>query len=1069
MRAARGSEEEVFTSALTAQLRHTMIRRYWSLVTAYFVTIATTLGTGILALPCKLAGAGLGPAILCLSVVAFMQVAVVYASGELINRTRLALHLQHQAGSAEDLALHGESSGTGISLPVMARLFLPKSSRGVFTFFASLHLVTILVSYALAGAFSLSQLVGIADYHEALIAPFIIVLATFTVAAGSRVLHFTSLATIFKLILILAMVGVVGVAAQVDPLSPSASYAAVLHPFLVSTVALGGVVNLLPVMSADVPASAAAWRAFLGAVVAAILTCFAINVLWASFILLLIPQTRAQAAALGISVSLEAAAEAGEPATIPLAALIVSRFPEFAWIGTAVSVFTSLSVSVSFIIMSTGLKSIIDGLLTRIGSSDASSNNRSGRIGGLFGLSISSAVEKKESDAAPLLVNISSPHGSNSRGGSGSRVPSPSNSPSRLASDEGADTSAPKGSRSTVAMRKTSGSGRGSTPTGDPDAPFAALSAVAASELAAAAPTPASASGSVGIGSGAGTGAHSHADLSLSLEAQMTVAHHNRTADATAASVIASLAMMEARLRQFLDDDDDDNEEEEAEKDGDRSAEGAGLQRSTSFLSDQHLEDDSSSHAAQTIARGTSSDDVVLADTSFAVDSANERAATVAVAEASALSSRQTGPGIAFCKTALAFLDSALDRLRHFARWLFGGLLRAVVWPVVVVYNTARRAMPSSPTAAAAASQSTTGTAAASASSCAPWSWVSATVQRKRMLAYVAAFSGVYLVAQADPKAFLAALELFTSLALNSSCGYFIAKMFVRARQLTSAAERASQWRKDKGLTGQGGAGEEEEASLLAASPGTATATTATPVKARAEEGPASTDVVVSTPASGSTSSAGSTSVLPFSLSPRTAAFVAPFLFLTFGAAIVLDLFEILARIMGWHAALWVGLAVLDSTLMQSHRKSLLKTIPFTFPSQRSEADWFCGCLKNGGFNLCLALASMASSGVASDPQTLVPALFALACNHAAVGVVLWARKRSAGNAPAPSMRRAAIAPLVLVALGAIFAVAAVSVAASEYALSDRSPFVGLTISTVVYFISQGFGACAARLVIAHL
>lgn len=341
-------------------------------VNTFFVTIATTLGTGILGLPVKLAETGLWPTILVLTVVLVMQLGVVMMMVELIQRASIAPSQRNGTVSALDVAAAGDDHGTstprthGKSAPVtlyaLGSLFLSPKHRTVFNLAAIVHLMSILVSYALAASFAFSKLFSMQSYNLVFIAPVVLLLTAIVLTCGKHIQPIVSALTAVKLLLILVMISVVAVVAANGTVHPTDGWSSILHPFLISTVALGGVVNLMPLMSTRVPQTRAGQSGFAISVCMGLVVCWLLNSCWAYFVLRIVPQTKADAESLGIPVSLEAAAQAGQISTVPIGVIIEENFPAYVWVSVAVSVFISLSISVSYLIMGSGLKHILDGL-----------------------------------------------------------------------------------------------------------------------------------------------------------------------------------------------------------------------------------------------------------------------------------------------------------------------------------------------------------------------------------------------------------------------------------------------------------------------------------------------------------------------------------------------------------------------------------------------------------------------------------------------------------------------------------------------------------------------------------
>jgi len=55
------------------------------------------------------------------------------------------------------------------------------------------------------------------------------------------------------------------------------------------------------------------------------------------------------------------AEEEGVPSTVPLINIIEQRYQQFTWIATTVDVFIITSITVSFVVVGTGMKHVLDG------------------------------------------------------------------------------------------------------------------------------------------------------------------------------------------------------------------------------------------------------------------------------------------------------------------------------------------------------------------------------------------------------------------------------------------------------------------------------------------------------------------------------------------------------------------------------------------------------------------------------------------------------------------------------------------------------------------------------------
>ncbi len=114
----------------------------------------------------------------------------------------------------------------------------------------------------------------------------------------------------------------------------------------------------MPVMYVGLPSTRRAHTLFGLAVSLGVVFCYVLNLLWAYFILEIVPQTAADGP------SLAGAAEAGQISTVPLIDVIESSFPRYSWVAVAIESFIALSVAVSFVTISTGFRTVIDGFLT---------------------------------------------------------------------------------------------------------------------------------------------------------------------------------------------------------------------------------------------------------------------------------------------------------------------------------------------------------------------------------------------------------------------------------------------------------------------------------------------------------------------------------------------------------------------------------------------------------------------------------------------------------------------------------------------------------------------------------
>lgn len=97
--------------------------------------------------------------------------------------------------------------------------------------------------------------------------------------------------TSFKCVMLIVMVAVVGyIGVERTRVESTEDWTAAGAPFLMGTIALGGVVNVMPVLFEVVPQTRRAMQQFRSAVIAGVVVCYVLNLLWAYFILRVVPQ-----------------------------------------------------------------------------------------------------------------------------------------------------------------------------------------------------------------------------------------------------------------------------------------------------------------------------------------------------------------------------------------------------------------------------------------------------------------------------------------------------------------------------------------------------------------------------------------------------------------------------------------------------------------------------------------------------------------------------------------------------------------------------------------------------------
>jgi hypothetical protein len=231
---------------------------------AFFLTVATILGTGILALPVELFSSGVTPFIFIFIVCLCMQISVVYLMVELLQQSHVALTADKLGIAAmnifdelkseitndgekdhfDDNATEGEYTP---DLHRIGRLFIPNLWLArTFDVAVILHFVAVLISYALAGPQAYADLLQIEDYRV-LIIPYSILYTLFILLSGDLIKPLISILTVFKMLALVCVLVAVSVVANLINVESKNNFGSALEPFLMGTFALGGVVNLMPV------------------------------------------------------------------------------------------------------------------------------------------------------------------------------------------------------------------------------------------------------------------------------------------------------------------------------------------------------------------------------------------------------------------------------------------------------------------------------------------------------------------------------------------------------------------------------------------------------------------------------------------------------------------------------------------------------------------------------------------------------------------------------------------------------------------------------------------------------
>lgn len=381
------------------------------------VSVATILGTGILGLPTALYGSGVRPFLFLFVFNLIAQLGVVCATSELMQRT---LHRSKPAISSSPSSPSSHTNGTTSceqddstdehspiatdlnnqildddidsfppSLHSLAENFISTPSlRVVFNLLVMGHFIFIIVAYALAAPQAYAAifpfLSAVPVYVRTTV--FLFGLSVVVYFLTAWLLPTLSVATLVKGVLLVLLVALTLTRGLVirQPITVNWSLPNLVDPLLMGTIALAGIVNLMPVTfqtclqslrhrAAMMPrqnrvtsikqlADGSFLRAYRNASYLAIILCFVINIAWVYAVLLVVPQTTTDPAA----TSLQSAAAAGQISTIPLMEVLQASHDKFNGIvAVLVNLFIAISVTISFLVMSVGMLHFITGSVSK--------------------------------------------------------------------------------------------------------------------------------------------------------------------------------------------------------------------------------------------------------------------------------------------------------------------------------------------------------------------------------------------------------------------------------------------------------------------------------------------------------------------------------------------------------------------------------------------------------------------------------------------------------------------------------------------------------------------------------
>lgn len=356
-------------------------------IQCYFVTIATILGTGILGLPVTLAQSGIYPFLILFILGCVVQAILIIIFTEILQRAQTVQIFSYKSSRAESAPLYTvdeeESPAEdeveeyvpeeiqAPNLHSLGDLFLPCGVRQCFDGVIHIQFIALLTSYALAGSEAFAQLIGVSFFY--VIPVFVWVLTFAIIFALNLIQPIVSLLTFAKGSLLLATVAVtffVGASVEHDIRT---DYKAVGEPFLMGTVALGGVINVMPFLYGKIERNKRQVSGFRFSIIAGLITCTVLNILWCWAVLDIVPQKEACYAYEMVNrtlcrhnSSLEEAGRLGEISTIPLTSVIKHLYPTFGWVATLIRLFIVISITVSYLTMGAAMFHTIRGFVATL-------------------------------------------------------------------------------------------------------------------------------------------------------------------------------------------------------------------------------------------------------------------------------------------------------------------------------------------------------------------------------------------------------------------------------------------------------------------------------------------------------------------------------------------------------------------------------------------------------------------------------------------------------------------------------------------------------------------------------
>lgn len=276
---------------------------FHTLALVMLTSLATVIGSGILALPITLYETDMGSFLGFFTLALLGQMGVVLVMVELLQQASVRARAEASAKAAARAIASEDDGDDGepeeISLYTLARYYLPTSTlRALFYVATFMCLIAVIVSYGLAGPQAVYQTISPSAINKS---PPLIIFALYWLAGTVAVVVFLDFFlpvfgsfTVLKGALFAAVIVIVSVLPQsARPISVASLFGPVKFakgpmlsrwaaPFLMSCVALGGLPNTLCVTYSLLPPrpTASNISRFRNAVLLALIICYVLNVGW---------------------------------------------------------------------------------------------------------------------------------------------------------------------------------------------------------------------------------------------------------------------------------------------------------------------------------------------------------------------------------------------------------------------------------------------------------------------------------------------------------------------------------------------------------------------------------------------------------------------------------------------------------------------------------------------------------------------------------------------------------------------------------------------------------------------